>query len=87
MKPLSITLVLFGLLALMQPAYQLDLPGALLGIVVLLCAVTTFRSTEISSFLRIFVGHIKHLPDFLLNIPRFRESSVRKTNDNSVTSP
>jgi putative ATP-binding cassette transporter len=56
MKPLSITLVLFGLLALMQPAYQLDLPGALLGIVVLLCAVTTFRSTEISSFLRIFVG-------------------------------
>jgi hypothetical protein len=31
MKPLSITLVLFGLLALIQPAHQLDLPGALLG--------------------------------------------------------
>ena len=56
MKPLSVTLVLFGVLALVQPARQLDLPGALFGVVVLLCAVTTFRSTEISSFLRIFVG-------------------------------
>jgi vitamin B12/bleomycin/antimicrobial peptide transport system ATP-binding/permease protein len=56
MKPLSITLVLFGLLALIQPAHQLNLPGALLGIVVLLCAVTTFRATQISSFLKIFVG-------------------------------
>jgi putative ATP-binding cassette transporter len=56
MKPLSITLVLFGLLALIQPAHQLDLPGALLGIVVLFCAVSTFRATQISSFLKIFVG-------------------------------
>jgi vitamin B12/bleomycin/antimicrobial peptide transport system ATP-binding/permease protein len=56
MKPLSVTLVLFGVLALLQPARQLDLPGALLGIVVLLCAATTFRSTAISSFLKIFVG-------------------------------
>jgi vitamin B12/bleomycin/antimicrobial peptide transport system ATP-binding/permease protein len=56
MKPLSVTLVLFGVLALVQPARQLDLPGALLGIVVLLCAATTFRSTAISSFLKIFVG-------------------------------
>jgi putative ATP-binding cassette transporter len=56
MKPLSISLVLFGLLALVQPAHQLDLPGALLGIVVLLCAATTFRSGGISSFLKIFVG-------------------------------
>src|SRR5262249_414979 len=56
MKPLSIGLVLFGLLALVQPAHQLDLPGALLGIVVLLCAATTFRSSDISSFLKIFVG-------------------------------
>src|ERR1700729_2062088 len=56
MKPLSVTLVLFGVLALLQPARQLDLPGALLGVVVLLCAVTTFRSTAISSFLKIFVG-------------------------------
>jgi len=56
MKPLSISLVLYGLLALVQPAHQLDLPGALLGIVVLLCAATTFRSSRISSFLKIFVG-------------------------------
>jgi vitamin B12/bleomycin/antimicrobial peptide transport system ATP-binding/permease protein len=56
MKPLSISLVLFGLLALVQPAHQLDLTGALLGIVVLLCAATTFRSSEISRFLKIFVG-------------------------------
>jgi len=56
MKSLSVTLVLFGVLALLQPARQLDLPGALLGVVVLLCAATTFRSTAISSFLKIFVG-------------------------------
>ena len=56
MKPLSISLVLFGLLALLQPAHQLDLPGALLGVVVLLCAASTFRSSDISSFLKIFVG-------------------------------
>ena len=56
MKPLSVTLVLFGVLALVQPARQLDLPGTLLGIVVLLCAATTFRSRAISSFLKIFVG-------------------------------
>src|SRR6516162_2042233 len=56
MKPLSISLVLFGLLALVQPAHQLDLPGALLGVVVLLCAASTFRSNDISSFLKIFVG-------------------------------
>ena len=57
MKPLSITLVLFSLLALIQPAHQLDLPGALLGIVVLFCAVSTFRARlVVSSFLKIFVG-------------------------------
>ena len=56
MKPLSVTLVLFGVLALLQPARQLDLPGALLGVVVLLCAATTFRSKAISTFLKIFVG-------------------------------
>ena len=43
MKPLSVILALFGLLIVVQPARQLDLPGALLGIVVLLCAVATFR--------------------------------------------
>ena len=56
MKPLSVILALFGLLTVVQPARQLDLPGALLGIVVLLCAVATFQSTAISSFLKIFVG-------------------------------
>jgi hypothetical protein len=34
MKPLSVALVLFGVLGLLQPARQLDLPGALLGVVV-----------------------------------------------------
>ena len=56
MKPLSIAVALFGLLALVQPAIEKDLSGALLGAVALLCAVTTFRSTAISSFLKIFVG-------------------------------
>ena len=56
MKLLSVTLALFAVLALVQPARQLDFPGTLLGIVVLLCAATTFRSRAISSFLKIFVG-------------------------------
>ena len=56
MKPLSVSVALFGLLALVQPAIEMDLSGALLGSVVLLCAATTFRSTAISSFLKIFVG-------------------------------
>jgi putative ATP-binding cassette transporter len=53
---LSIAVALIGLAALVQPALQLNLPAALLGAVVLVCAVTTFRSTAISSFLKIFVG-------------------------------
>ena len=56
MKPLSVAVALFGLAALVQPALQMNLAGALLGIVVLICAVTTFRATAISSFLKIFVG-------------------------------
>ncbi len=56
MKPLSIAVALFGLVALVQPALQMNLPAALLGIVALISAVTTFRSTGISSFLKIFVG-------------------------------
>jgi len=56
MKLLSVCVALFGALALAQPAIDLDLPGALLGGVVLICAATTFRSTTISSFLRIFVA-------------------------------
>jgi vitamin B12/bleomycin/antimicrobial peptide transport system ATP-binding/permease protein len=56
MKPLSLAIALFGLLALVQPAIDADLSGALLGVVVLVCAFTTFRSAAISSFLKIFVG-------------------------------
>jgi putative ATP-binding cassette transporter len=56
MKPLSVSVALFGLLALVQPAIEMDLSGALLGSIILLCAATTFRSTAISSFLKIFVG-------------------------------
>ena len=56
MKPLSIGVVLFGLLALVQPAIKMDLAGALLGGVVLICAATTFWSAAISSFLKIFVA-------------------------------
>src|SRR6476619_1184199 len=55
MKPLSVCVALFGLLALVQPAIQLDLSGAFLGVIALICAATTFRSASISSFLKIFV--------------------------------
>ncbi|MGO9360988.1 MAG: ABC transporter ATP-binding protein/permease [Xanthobacteraceae bacterium] len=56
MKPLSVSVALFGLLALVQPAIEMDLSGALLGSVVLFCAAATFRSSAISSFLKIFVS-------------------------------
>ena len=56
MKLLSIGVALFGLLALVQPAIEMDLAGALLGGVVLICAATTFWSAAISSFLKIFVA-------------------------------
>lgn len=55
MKPLSIGVALFGLLALVQPAVELNFSHALLGFVALMCAATTFRSHAISSFLKIFV--------------------------------
>jgi vitamin B12/bleomycin/antimicrobial peptide transport system ATP-binding/permease protein len=56
MKPLSFVVALFGLAALVQPLLQKDISGALLGVVALIAAVTTFRSSQISSFLKIFVG-------------------------------
>ncbi len=56
MKPLSVAVALFGLLALVQPALQLNPSAALLGIVALIAAATTYRSSGISSFLKIFVG-------------------------------
>jgi putative ATP-binding cassette transporter len=56
MKPLAVAVALFGLIALIQPAIQGNLEGDLLGVTVLICAATTFRSSGISSFLKIFVG-------------------------------
>ena len=56
MKLLSIGVALFGALALVQPTIELGFSGALLGIVALVCAATTFRSIAISSFLKIFVA-------------------------------
>ena len=56
MKALSIAVGLFGLVALIEPALQENLPAVLLGAVALVAAVTTYRSTSISSFLKIFVG-------------------------------
>ncbi len=56
MKSLSLVVALFGLAALVQPLLQMDISAALLGIVALIAAATTFRSSGISSFLKIFVG-------------------------------
>lgn len=56
MKPLSLCLALFGVVALVLAATARDIAPAVLGAAALLCAFTTFRSTAISSFLKIFVG-------------------------------
>jgi putative ATP-binding cassette transporter len=56
MKPLSLGLVLLGLLALVLAATQMDVFGASFGGIVLLCAFATFRAAAISSFLKIFVA-------------------------------
>jgi putative ATP-binding cassette transporter len=56
MKSLSICVALFGLLALAVAARAQDASTGVLGVVALICAFTTFRSTAISSFLKIFVG-------------------------------
>ena len=56
MKQLSVGLTLIGLFALVQPGIEMSPSGALLGVVILISAVTTLRSTAISSFLKIFVG-------------------------------
>src|ERR1051326_4741837 len=60
MKTLSLSVAVFGLLALAQPVLQANPEGAFLGVVTLLCAYTTFRSTAISSFLKILVGIFSH---------------------------
>ena len=56
MKPLSICVALFGLLALAQAAFHGNVAGSLLGVGALLCAGATWWSSGISSFLKIFVG-------------------------------
>jgi len=56
MKPLSIAVALFGLVALIQPVREMNGGTAVLGIVTLIAAFTTFRSVAISSFLKIFIG-------------------------------
>jgi vitamin B12/bleomycin/antimicrobial peptide transport system ATP-binding/permease protein len=56
MKPLSIAVALFGLVALIQPVKDMNAGMAVLGVVTLIAALTTFRSAAISSFLRIFVA-------------------------------
>ena len=56
MKPLSIAVALFGLVALVVAETVQDVTTAVLGGTSLLCAFTTFRSAAISSFLKIFVG-------------------------------
>src|SRR6516164_4950849 len=55
MKILSICVALFGLLALVVAEEFSDLSGAGLGITALLCALATWRSVALSSFLKIFV--------------------------------
>jgi vitamin B12/bleomycin/antimicrobial peptide transport system ATP-binding/permease protein len=56
MKLLSIAVALFGLAALGVAQNGKDVATAVLGVTALLCAVTTYRSTAISSFLKIFIG-------------------------------
>jgi putative ATP-binding cassette transporter len=56
MKILSLIAALFGILALVLAQTGRDLSAAVLGGVALMCALTTFRSTSTSSFLKIFVS-------------------------------
>ena len=56
MRPLSVAVALFGLAALVQPVMQMNIAAALLGGAVLVCAVTTFLASKISSFLKVFVS-------------------------------
>ena len=56
MRILSICVAAFGLLALAVAEEFHDLSGGGLGVTALLCALATWRSTSISSFLKIFVG-------------------------------
>jgi putative ATP-binding cassette transporter len=56
MKSLSIGVALFSIAAFAVALTTGDALTALLGAVALLCAVTTFNASRISSFLKIFIG-------------------------------
>src|SRR5215467_1650525 len=56
MKPLSIGVALFGIMTLLVAVTVEDTATAVLGIVALLCTLTTFGAAAISSFLKILVG-------------------------------
>jgi vitamin B12/bleomycin/antimicrobial peptide transport system ATP-binding/permease protein len=56
MRILSICVALFGLLALVVAEEFNDMSGAGLGVTALLCALATWRSVSLSSFLKIFVA-------------------------------
>src|ERR1700733_13340085 len=56
MKLLSFWVAVFAVLTLVIAEVAGDAMTAILGGVALVCALTTFRSTAISSFLKIFVG-------------------------------
>jgi vitamin B12/bleomycin/antimicrobial peptide transport system ATP-binding/permease protein len=56
MKPLSIGVGLFGIMAFAVAVTGEDPTSAVLGAAALLCAFTTFNSATISSFLKILVG-------------------------------
>jgi vitamin B12/bleomycin/antimicrobial peptide transport system ATP-binding/permease protein len=56
MRPLSIGVALFGILALAVAATGDDTITWVLGAAALVCAFTTFNASAISSFLKIFIG-------------------------------
>jgi putative ATP-binding cassette transporter len=56
MKALSIGVGLFGILALVTAITSSDAPTMVLAVAALVCTVTTFCASGISSFLRIFIG-------------------------------
>jgi vitamin B12/bleomycin/antimicrobial peptide transport system ATP-binding/permease protein len=56
MKPLSIGVGLFGIVALAVAITGEDATSAVLGAAALLCAFATFNSATISSFLKILIG-------------------------------
>jgi len=55
MKPLSIGVGLFGIIALVVAATSMDATTAVLGVMALICAYTTFHAAALSSFLKIFI--------------------------------